>query len=79
MVTDDEIALEAKKRYPYDDENDNRINKLSSKRRRFIEGAKWMRDLVLPQANVIKSVCEDDVNDYHDCKLPKGSCEVCSW
>lgn len=44
-MTDDEIALEAKKRYPYNEnDNENRINKQSSKRRRFIEGAIWMRD-----------------------------------
>jgi hypothetical protein len=46
--SDDAIAQEARKRYPYDDkENENRINKLSSKRRRFIEGAKFIRDSLL--------------------------------
>jgi hypothetical protein len=44
-MTDNEIALEAKSRYPYNErDNENRINKQSSKRRRFIEGAIWMRD-----------------------------------
>lgn len=44
---DEFIALEAKKRYPYPpDSTEARINKLSSKRRRFIEGAQWMRKVL---------------------------------
>jgi len=38
LPTDDEIVAKAKELFPYDNENDNRINKLSSKRRRFIQG-----------------------------------------
>ena len=48
-VTDEDAANEAKIRYPYQDSfNESRINKLSSKRRRFIEGAKWMRNKLTP-------------------------------
>ena len=35
--------------------------------------------LQLLQTGVIKSVCVDDVDNYQDCKLPKGSCELCKW
>ena len=35
--------------------------------------------LQLQQTGVIKSVCVDDVDNYQDCKLPKGSCELCKW
>ncbi len=35
--------------------------------------------LQLLQTDVIKSVCVDDVDNYQDCKLPKGSCELCKW
>ena len=46
--SDSEIANEAKKRYPYDDlDSENMIHKLSSKRRQFIEGAKFIRDSLL--------------------------------
>ena len=51
-VTDDEIAQEARKRYPYsDDDTEARMNKLSSKRRRFIEGAKWMQFEIIQKQN----------------------------
>lgn len=54
-ITDDEIAKEAKLRYPYEEsDNENRIHKLSSKRRRFIEGAKWMRDKIINQKSEIE-------------------------
>lgn len=56
-MTDNEIALEAKKRYPYNEkESENRINKLSSKRRHFIEGAKFIRDL---KNNTIKKQLDE--------------------
>ena len=50
MRIDDEIATEAKLRFPYDEScNENKINKQSSKRRKFIEGAIWMRNELLNQ------------------------------
>lgn len=49
-LTDNDIALEAKRRYPYKEtDNENQISKKSSKRRRFIEGAIWARELFTPK------------------------------
>lgn len=45
IISDNTIALQAKKLYPYnDDDNNTKKSKISSKRKRFIEGAKWMRN-----------------------------------
>lgn len=78
-MTDSEIAEEAKRRYPYNEnETDNRINKLSSKRRRFIEGAKWMRDVVKNlSSNPV--LCDSFYCWEKDCNLPKceKACDVC--
>lgn len=53
MITDEKIAEEAKKRYPHNyDDNENRMHKLASKRRRFIEGAKWARYELLDNGNL---------------------------
>ncbi len=44
MITDNEISIEAKLRHPYlESDNHNRIHKIASRRRNFIEGAQWMR------------------------------------
>lgn len=40
----EEILQKAKELFPYDSDNENRVNKLSSKRRRFIQGAEWVMD-----------------------------------
>jgi hypothetical protein len=35
--------------------------------------------LQLLQSRVVESVCIDDVIDYRNCQLPKGSCDLCRW
>ena len=55
----DEIVLEAKKRYPYgESDNESKINKLSSKRRRFIEGAIFALEQTNKELEDFKHVLE---------------------
>lgn len=46
MPSDGIIADQAKLLFPYDNNNENRIKRTEAKRRRFIQGARWLKEFL---------------------------------
>lgn len=61
-MTDQEIIKHIQQ-LPDEKANDMEYSYTTGRNDGFLLGAKWMRDIVLPQVNVIKSVCDDDLRD----------------